>query len=107
MKNKNKSGGIIGGIILVIIGICLLWYNEGRTVKTQKAISEAKKTYIEVKSDKVDSKNEGKLIATNGKIDLTNANELVDNTFGIKTKSAKMVRSVEMYQWTEQQITNI
>ena len=44
MKGKNKTGGILGGIILVIIGICLLWYNEGRTVKTQKAISEARKT---------------------------------------------------------------
>ena len=102
MKGKNKTGGILGGIILVIIGICLLWYNEGRTVKTQKAISEARKTYIEVKSDKVDSKNEGKLIATNGKIDLTNTNELVDDTFGIKVKSAKMIRTVEMYQWTEE-----
>ena len=102
MKNKNKGGGIIGGLLLLIIGIGLLWYNEGRTVKTAQAINEAKKNYIQVKSDKVDSKNEGKLIATNGKLDLTNSNELVDEVFGIKAKSAKLTRTVEMYQWEEE-----
>lgn len=100
MKN-TKTGGIVGGLVILIAGIGLLWYNEGRAVKTARAISEAKKTYTQVKSDKVDSKYDGKLIATNGKIDLSNAEELVDETFGIKAKSIKLKRTVEMYQWDE------
>lgn len=103
---KNKGGGIVGGFIILIIGICLLWYNEGRTVKTQAAINEANKNYTQVKSDKVDSQYEGKLIATNGKLDLSEANELVDEQFGITAKSARLVRKVEMYQNVESCTTN-
>ena len=106
MKEKNKGGGIVGGFIILIIGICLLWYNEGRTVKTQAAINEASKNYTQIKSDKVDSKYEGKLVATNGKLDLTESNELVDEKFGVKAKSAKLVRKVEMYQNVESCTTN-
>ena len=105
MGNKSKSGGIFGGIltgiILIIIGIGLLWWNEGRTVKVQKGINEAKDVYKQIKSDKVDSKYDDKLVSTNGKLDLSNAEELVDQDFGIKASSALMERTVEMYQWTE------
>ena len=105
MNGKSKSGGIFGGIvagiILIIVGIGVLWWNEGRTVKVQKGINEAKKVYVQVKSDKVDSKNDGKLVATNGKLDLSESEELVDSDFGIKIKSALLNRNVEMYQWVE------
>ena len=60
-NNTKKGSGILGGLILLVAGVGILWSNEGRTVKTQSAISEASKNYIQVKSDSVDSKNEGKL----------------------------------------------
>lgn len=103
MKNKNakSGGGILGGLLFLVIGIGILWSNEGRTVKTQSAILEAKKTFIQVKSDKVDSKNDGKLVATKGKINIDAAEELKDDTFGIAVKAVKMKRNVEMYQWKE------
>ena len=101
MNKNSKTGGIVGGLVILIIGIGILWYNEGRAVKTARAISEAKKTYTQVKSDKVDPKYDGKLIATNGKVDLSASDELVDETFGIKAKSIKLKRTVEMYQWEE------
>ena len=102
MKKKDSIfGGIIAGIVCIIIGIGLLWWNEGRTVRTQKGINEAKDNYVQIKSDKVDSKYEGKLVATNGKLDLSNSEELVDEKFNIKVSSAKMNRVVEMYQWEE------
>ena len=100
-KGDSIFGGIIAGVVMIIIGVCILWYNEGRTVKTQKGINEARDQYVQVKSDKVDSKNEEKLIATNGKLDLSEASELVDDVFNVKAASAKMVREVEMYQWEE------
>ena len=100
--NKNKKGsGILGGLILIVVGIGVLWSNEGRTVKTQAAIGEATKSYIQVKSDKVDSKNEGKLIATKGKLNIDSSSELKDDIFGISVSAVKMKRNVEMYQWEE------
>ena len=100
MQTKKKTNGILAGILLVIIGICLLWYNEGRTIKTSQAIGEAREQYVEVNSDKVDKKHEGKLIATNGNLTVSE-NGIRDDLFNIQVSSAKLVRTVEMYQWEE------
>lgn len=100
-KTTKKSGGILGGLVILLIGIGLLWYNEGRTVATQSTINEAKKNYTDVSSTKIDKKYEGKLVATKGKIDLSEANSLTDSIFGINVKAAKLVRTVEIYQWEE------
>ena len=100
-KSTKKGSGILGGLLLLVVGIGVLWSNEGRTVKTQSAILEAKKTFIQVKSDKVNSKNDGKLVATKGKINNDLLDELKDDTFGINVKAVKMKRNVEMYQWKE------
>ena len=70
--SAKKTGGILGGIALFVVGIFILWNNEGRTVKEQNAINEALKGYTDVSSEKIDSKYEGKIIATTGKIDLSN-----------------------------------
>ena len=99
--SSKKTGGFLGGFLLVIGGIMVLWFNEGRTVKTQSAINEALKNYKDVTSKKVDSSNDGKVIATTGKIDLSNSAELKDSKFGISVKAAKLKRVVEMYQWNE------
>lgn len=99
--SAKKSGGFLGGIIIFIIGIFVLWNNEGRAVKTQNAINEALKGYTDVSSEKIDSQYEGKIIATTGKIDLSNSSELRDSKFGISAKAVKLQRVVEMYQWDE------
>lgn len=101
MEKNKKSSGILGGLLLLLVGIGLLWWNEGRTVKTQSGINEASKNYIQVKSDKIDPKNEDKLIATNGNIDLSEVEDLKDEKFGISIKALKLERYVEMYQWDE------
>lgn len=97
----KKSSGVLGGLILLVIGISMLWTNEGRAVKTQSAINEAKKVYVDVKSDKVDSKNEGKLVATKGKVTVSEDTILKDSKYGISVNAIKMKRTVEMYQWEE------
>ena len=99
--NKKKTGGFLGGIILLLIGIAMLWNNEGRTVKVQNAINEALSSYVDVSSKKINSKYEGKLIATTGKIDLSNSSDVKDSKFGISLKAVKLKRIVEMYQWAE------
>ncbi len=93
--------GIIGGIILLGIGVVFLWWNEGNNVKNIKTTNEAAKVYKDVKSDKINSKNEGELIATSGK--LINDEELTDNEFDITIKTPLMIRTVEIYQWDEKE----
>ena len=45
----------------------------------QSAINEGMKSYKDVTSEQIDSKNEGQLIATTGKLDLSNSAELKEN----------------------------
>ena len=97
---KNKSGGILVGIIFILAGIFLLWFNEGRTVKTKAAIMEAEGEYIDVSSETIDKNNEGKLIATNGKLEVS-YDGATDTTFDIHVAKPKLKRTVEMYQWKE------
>lgn len=101
MEKNKKTGGVLGGLLLLVVGIGLLWWNEGRTVKTQSGINEASKNYTQIKSNKIDSKYDNKLIATNGNIDLSEVEDLKDEKFGISIKALKLERHVEMYQWEE------
>ncbi len=100
-KKTKKVGGGLGGLILLFIGVALLWSNEGNVVKTQSTINEARKNYITIKNDKINSKNDGKLVTTKGKLNIDSSDELVDSIFGIKVKAVKMKRVVEVYQWKE------
>lgn len=104
MKEK-KGTGIVGGLALLVIGVCLLWYNEGRTVKASKGILQAEKEFVEVSSTETKSENEGKLVATSGNIILPEE-ELKDPIFNVGAKTAKLVRKVEMYQWQEECTTD-
>lgn len=100
-KKKSSGGSFFGGLLCIVIGIIMLFVNEGNNVKNIKTIEEARSVMINVVSDKVDSANEGKLVATNG--ELTVGDEyLIDSVFSVKVeKTAKLVRIVEMYQWIE------
>ena len=105
MKKVNISlKGILGGFIALIISIVLLWWNEGNAVKNIRTTAEMEKMCVDIKSDSIDSKNDGKLVATHGEI--TNEEELLDNEFGVKIKTPIMKRIVELYQWTEESSTD-
>lgn len=98
-KIGNSFKGIVGGFVFLLLGVVLLWWNEGNNVKNLKTTAEMEDSYIDIKSNKVDSKNEGKLVATHGK--LLNEKELTDDIFGITIKTPIMKRTVEVYQWKE------
>lgn len=103
MKNNNKKGsGLFGGLVFLIIGISLLWWNEGKTVAKQSLILEAEKNLVQIKDAKVKDSNEDKLVAIYGKIDEESLGDLQDSEFGVTVKTAKLQRKVEMYQWAEE-----
>lgn len=92
--------GIGIGILLIIAATALLWWNEGRTVRTGDAIAEAQMATEPMPGiDKIDSAFEGKLVYAGGRA-VTN-DELVDPVFGIKVNAIKLRRKVEYYQWVE------
>jgi len=93
--------GVLAGAVLFIAGIPLLFWNEGRTVKTTQALEEgAANCTVVPTADTVDAANEGKLIHITG----TAATEdvLTDELFGgISMKGMRLSRKVEYYQWVE------
>lgn len=103
-KLGNSFSGIVVGIILLFGGISLLWWNEHNNVKNIKDVKEMRDQVIDVSSSKIDEANEGKLIATNGKLNY-NDSVMTDSTFNISAKTPVLSRTVEMYQWVEESKT--
>jgi hypothetical protein len=93
-------GGIVVGIVLFIAAFPVLFWNEGRAVKTYRSLKEGQKNVISIMADKIDPANEGKLVHLNGMA--TTDETLHDNTFGVSVNALKLIRNVEMYQWKEE-----
>lgn len=91
--------GIIFGLLLLIVSIVLLSWNEGRAVKRYKTLNEGAGAVVTVDSTEVDPGKDGSLVHTTGTA-LTTDNP-TDSEFGISTHAIKLIREVEMYQWTE------
>lgn len=96
---KNSFKGIFFGIILIIAGIILLFWNEGRTVKNKRALQEGEKAVISVPCGNIDQTNEGKLVHFTGMA--TTTDSVYDGDFGISEVAICLERKVEMYQWKE------
>jgi hypothetical protein len=96
----NSFKAIGSGFLLFIIGTVVLWWNEGRAVKTEKMLDEAGSAYVEMPNpDKKDASLEGELIC--GTAMATTEDSLSDAQFGIGAKAIAIKRSVEYYQWVE------
>ena len=97
---KDSFGGIATGFLMFIAGTCLIWWNEGRAVKTDKMLKEAEKVAVHVDNiDKLDASLEGQLIHANGMALTTDT--LRDEAFGVKANAIHLQRRVEFYQWVE------
>lgn len=98
---KNSFGGIGAGLILFLIGTCLLWWNEGRAVKTAKMLEEAQGVAVHVDNvSKVDPSLTGQLIHATDEAKVKG--ELTDKEFGFSAAAIKLNRSVEYYQFVEE-----
>ena len=96
----GSAKGMIGGLLMFIIGTCLLWWNEGRTVRTAKAIGDAA-SHVESVADvsKIDASLNGKLIHASAFADTKDT--LTDDMFGVREVAIRLDRKVEYYQWVE------
>ena len=96
----NSFKNIFIGFLFVIGAIILLFWNEGRAVKTEQNLKEGFSVVVSVSPDKRDLKNEGKLIHFSGMTKFPDL--LIDSEFGISASAIKMQRIVEVFQWKEE-----
>jgi hypothetical protein len=95
--------GILLGIVL-IAGSCIgLFWNEGRSVQTAKSLVEGASLAIDIDPARINPANEGKLIHVTGNIKA--GSEPRDAEFGVAAAGLRLLRTVEMYQWEEEQKT--
>lgn len=96
----NSFKGIGSGIVMIILGACLLWWNEGRAVKTSKMLKETEHVTMHVDDvSSLDPSLSGKVIHASA---LAKTDDyLTDSEFGVGASAIKLERRVEYYQWKE------
>ena len=95
----NSLKSLLVGLLLFVISFPVLFWNEGRAVKTAKSLNEGESVTVSVPSDAIDAANDGKLIHTTGTA--TTDETLRDDMFGIEVNAIRLTRVAEMYQWKE------
>ena len=92
--------GILAGLALFVVGFPVLFWNEGNSVKTAKALDEGEGACIPVESiEKIDPEMEGQLVHMTGKA--MTSDVLSDDQFGVSATAIALARKTEMYQWVE------
>lgn len=96
----NAMKGIVTGLVLFVVGFPLLFWNEGRAVKTANCLEAGLQSVIKnVPTDKIDPANEGKLVHVTGLA--ATSDILADDAFAVSANAIKLSREVEIYQWVE------
>lgn len=96
----NSFKAIGGGFLLFFAATALLWWNEGRFVKQDKALNEAEGVTEELSTiNRIDPEMDGHLVYATGMA--TTEDSLSDSKFGVGAKAVKLQRTVEYYQERE------
>ena len=99
---KNALQGVGMGFIMLIAGTVLLFWNEGRTVKTTRMLKEAQGVCVELGDiQQINADMSGKMIHASGFA--ATEDILTDDMFDISLNAIKLIRTTEYYQWVEHQ----
>ncbi len=91
---------VLFGLILFIASFPLLFWNEGRAVKTARSLSEGAGAVVSVSADAVVPTNEGKLVHLASPV--TTDGPVADDEIGVEADGVVLRRNVEMFQWIEE-----
>ncbi|ESO82553.1 hypothetical protein LOTGIDRAFT_134414 [Lottia gigantea] len=99
---QNSLVAFVVGLGLLVASSGLLYWNEGRAVQTAKSLDEGLSVVIPLKStDVAFESNNGKLVYLTATLHTDKI--MSDPDYGINLHVVKLKRSVEMYQWVEQE----
>ncbi|XP_033207441.1 transmembrane protein 43 homolog isoform X2 [Belonocnema kinseyi] len=97
---KESRFTAIIGFILFVIGMSLLFWNEGKAVKVAHSLDEALNNVVILSySSKLQSEYEGHLVYLSGPLEVLEP--LTEPEYGIIVDSVKLKRRVQMFQWVE------
>jgi hypothetical protein len=97
----ESFGSILVGLLLIAGACVLLFWNEGRAVRTARSLQEGSDVVRTVSADTIDPANEGRRVHIVGMLKAGGPAE--DPEFDMKSPGVRLRRTVEMYQWAEDQ----
>ncbi|HQS14297.1 TMEM43 family protein [Reyranella sp.] len=92
--------GVLIGFIFIVVSIGVLFWNEGRAIRTAQGLAEGAGIVSSVPADRVDPANDGRLIHVSGM--LSTAGPVSDPDFAVRVHGVRLERHVEVYQWKEE-----
>ena len=95
--------GVLTGLILFVIAFPILIWNEGRDIQIHRGLQEGASVVESSDPEVIDPVQEDKLIHFTG--EARTPSVLSDDTFAISENALKLKRTVELYQWSEEQQT--
>jgi hypothetical protein len=91
--------GTVGGVALLIASFPILFQNEGCAVDIAKGLEEGAGLVVSIDATKDIASYNGKLIHATGEAKA--GGKIADPEFGVEVAGLVLTRSVEMYQWEE------
>ncbi|XP_064101139.1 transmembrane protein 43 homolog [Macrobrachium nipponense] len=99
---RESLPAVIIGVVLILVGSGLLFWNEGRAVQTSRSLDEGYNSVVRVQSSSaVLEENNGKLVHVWGPISVLPL--LTDDYYGVEISAIRLKRRVQMYQWIEEE----
>jgi hypothetical protein len=95
----GSLGGVLVGLALVVGGVVLLFWNEGRAVDRRKTLAAGAEAVVAADAARPDPGHEGRLVHLTG--EATTPATVEDDRLGVRVQALKLRREVEMYQWVE------
>lgn len=99
----SRLGGafkaVVAGGLMLVLALGVQFWNEGRTLKRDNALTEGRAQVVAVAPAPLDAARDGRLVHVSGE---AKAGEAVgDPAFGVAVPALALRRRVEMFQWEE------
>jgi hypothetical protein len=95
--------GAIAGMVFLFIAVVMLFWNEGRAVRTARMLKEAAAVVVTVEGSQIDPAHDGKLIHF---IADAKGQTLADPLFHASQTAIRLKRTAETYQWKQTEETH-
>ena len=92
--------GVLFGFIFVIVSVGVLFWNEGRAIRTAQGLAEGAGIVRSVSAEAVDRANDGRLVHVTDM--LSTGGPVSDPDFALRVNGVRLVRHVEVFQWKEE-----